>query len=234
MIMSIASTFVFSAFILLINRGGYPPRLDSPGKPVREFVEVGIIVAGLLIVPWLNFRLFWYSGWVSAYLVFGILSPLLMELIVRRRGLSPIGFRWPTNRRALLLVVGIIGLYIISKFIYPLIIGAPSIFDWKRFITNSIIFAFLEEAIFRGLIQTRLESALGAVWSWILSGSFFGFYHYYHDYLVTGKLVSIENVFQLVYLTAFGMLLGVIFAKTKSLLPTYLVHALNNLALFKM
>jgi len=30
------------------------------------------------------------------------------------------------------------------------------------------------------------------------------------------------------------MLLGVIYAKTRSLLPSYLIHAINNLSLFPM
>ncbi len=234
MVTSIASTVVFVVFILLIHRGDYPARLSSPGKPIREYSETGILVACLLLVPFIKFNLFWYSGWLSAYLVFGILSPLIIELVVRKRSLSVIGFRMPMNKRVMRLVAGLVGLYIISKLIIPLATGAEFTFTWKRFISNSIIFAFLEEVIFRGQIQTRLESALGTVWSWVLSGLFFGFYHYYHDYLVTGKVLAIENLFQLVFITAIGMSLGVIFAKTRSLLPSYLIHAMNNLPLFTM
>lgn len=231
---SIASTLVFLVFILLIQRGDYPARPSSTGKPIRELIEAGILAGCLLIVPWIKFNLFWYDDWLSAYLVLGILAPAVMELVVRRRSLSFIGFMMPSNRRVIALAAAIIGLYVISKLIYPVATGAESIFTWKRLISNSIIFAFLEEVIFRGLIQTRLEAALGSVWSWILSGCFFGFYHYYHDYLVTGRAVGMENIFQLVYLAVFGMLLGVIFAKTRSLLPSYLVHAMNNLPLFAM
>lgn len=231
---SIVSTVVFVIFILLIHRGNYPARLSSHEKPVREYVEAAILISCLLLIPFIKFDLFWFTGWLGTYLIFGILSPLIMEFIMRRRGLSSIGFRKPINRKAIASVAGIAGLYILSKIVVPLIIGAEFTFTWKRFVSNSIIFAFLEEVIFRGQIQTRLESALGAVWSWVLTGLFFGFYHYYQHYLIAGNTLSIENALQLVHLAAFGMLLGVIFSKTKSLFSSYLVHALNNLPLFAM
>ncbi len=187
----------------------------------------------LLLVPLIKFNLFWYSGWLSAYLILGILSPLILELAVRKRSLSTIGFRAPINKGAMSFVALLIGLYLISKLVIPLASGADFTFTWKRFISNSFIFALLEEVVFRGQIQTRLESALGTVKSWILSGLFFGFYHNYLDY-ATGKALDVENLLKLLFITTLGMLLGVIFAKTRSLLPSYLVHAINNLSLFAM
>jgi len=234
MVTSILSTVVLLVFILLIHRGGYSPPPCSSEKPNREYIEAGILVGCLLIVPLIKFNLFWYSGWLSAYLVFGVFSPLIMELVVRKRKLSVIGFRMPTNKKVLFLIAGILGLYMISKVVVPLFVGAAYTFNWRGFISNAIIFAFLEEVLFRGLIQTRLESALGAVGSWVLTGSFFGFYHYYVHYLVPGQALIIANLFELVFLTAFGMMLGAVFAKTRSLIPSYLIHAINNLSLFAM
>ena len=234
MVTSIISTVVFLVFVLLIHRGGYSPPPCSSEKPNRDYIEASVLVGCLLIVPFVKFNLFWYSGWQSAYLVFGVLSPLIMELVLRKRKLSVIGFRMPTNKKVLFLIAGIIGLYMISRLVVPLFVGAAYTFNWRGFVSNAIIFAFLEEVVFRGLIQTRLESALGAVWSWVLTGLFFGFYHYYVHYLVTGQALTIANLFELLFLTAFGMMLGVIFAKTRSLIPSYLIHAVNNLSLFTM
>ena len=234
MVTSIISTFVFLVFILLIHGGGYSPPPCPSEKPNREYIETGILVGCLLIVPLIKFNLFWYSGWQGAYLVFGVFSPLIMELVVRKRKLSVIGFRMPTNKKVLFLIAGILGLYMISKVVVPLFVGAAYTFNWRGFISNAIIFAFLEEVLFRGLIQTRLESALGAVWSWVLTGLFFGFYHYYVHYLVPGQALIIANLFELLFLTAFGMMLGAVFAKTRSLIPSYLIHAINNLSLFAL
>ncbi len=185
----------------------------------------------LLIIPYLKFDLLWYSGWLSAYLIFGLLAPLVMEIIIRRRPLSVIGFRMPTNRRVLAIVAGILVLYLISRLIEPLIQGEAFDFNLRGFFSNCLLFPFLEEALFRGLIQTRLESALGTVRSWVLSGLIFGFYHFYAHFLVPGITPTISDALGLIYLSVFGMLLGVIFGKTRSLLPPFLIHAVNNLAL---
>jgi len=42
---------------------------------------------------------------------------------------------------------------------------------------------------------------------------------------------ALSILFALASLTVLGMLLGVVFAKTRSLLPSFLIHALHNLAL---
>jgi len=228
---SIALIAIHSVFILLIHRGRYSPALAPTHRPGREYVEAGILAACLLIVPFIKFKLLWFSGWLSAYLVFLLLAPLVMELLVRKRPLSTIGFRMPTNRTALTLVAVILGIYLVARLGWPLAQGRGYQFNLQTFVSNSVLFAFLEEVIFRGAIQTRLESAMGAVRSWVLSGLFFGFYHYWANYFVPGKAVAGSDVLALASLAALGMLLGAVFAKTRSLLPSFLIHALHNLAL---
>jgi membrane protease YdiL (CAAX protease family) len=192
---------------------------------------VGILAVCLLIIPHIKFNLFWFSDWRSAYLVFGLCAPLVMELLVRRRNLSAIGFRRPENKRVLAIVAGIFTLYLVSRLVEPLALKRGYHFELRSVLSTAIIFPFLEEVLFRGLIQTRLESAVGAVRSWVLTGLFFGFYHYYLHYLVPGRAPTTEEVLGLVYLTALGMLLGAVFAKTRSLLPSFLIHAINNFSL---
>ena len=218
-------------FILLIHRGEYSPPPAPSRRPGREYIEVGILVICLLITPYIKFDLFWFSGWKSAYLLLGLCAPLVMELLVRRRKLSVIGFRIPVNRRTLLLVTGIFTLYLISRLVEPLLLGKGYHFELRDFISISIIFPFLEEVFFRGLIQTRLESALGTVRSWMVSGLLFGFFHFYLLYLVPGRAPDIAETLGLFYLAALGMLLGVVFAKTRSLLPSFFIHAVNNFSI---
>ena len=50
-------------------------------------------------------------------------------------------------------------------------------------------------------------------------------------YLVAGRVPTGTEVLSLLYLVALGMLLGAIAAKTRSLLPSLIVHAVNNLTL---
>jgi len=192
---------------------------------------VAVIVAGLLVVPHIRFDLLGYSGWLSAYLVFGLVVPPVMEWIVRRRSLSVIGFRAPINPRMLIIVAIIMGLYVVARVAQPLVGGEGFALAWPGFFSTVILFPFLEETLFRGLIQTRLESALGAVQSWIWTGLLFACYHGYVHYLVPGRALAAADALGLIYLATFGMLLGVIFAKTRSLLPPFLIHAVNNLSL---
>lgn len=228
---SVALIAIHTVFIVLLHRGRYPAALTPARRPSREYLEIALVIIGLLLVPFVRFRLLWWSGWLSAYLVFLLLAPPVMEWFVRRRSLSAVGFRLPQNRRAMTLVAIVLGLYLVARLAWPLAQGRGYAFDLRGFISNSIVFAFLEEATFRGVIQTRLESALGAARSWLLSGFIFGFYHYYVHYLVPGKAVAAADILALASLAVLGMLLGVAFAKTRSLLPSFLIHALHNLSL---
>jgi len=231
---SIVFTLISLFFIFLIQRGAYVSLPTAPRRPVREIVEAGLLAGCLLILRFIHFDLFWLSGWTSAYLVFGLLAPMVMEWGVRRRSLSAIGFRMPENKKTLVLAAILFGLYLAARLVIPPLLGATFMFSWQEFFSNSIIFPFVEEVIFRGMIQTRLEAAWGSTRAWILSGLFFGFYHYYVHYLVIGRPLAVTSILELVFLTAFGMLLGMIYAKTRSLLPSYLIHAVNNLSLFPM
>ncbi|GAB4506410.1 MAG: hypothetical protein Kow00123_05480 [Anaerolineales bacterium] len=228
---SIALIAIHTVFIVLLHRGRYPAALTRAARPSREYLEVALVVFGLLIVPFVRFRFLWWSGWLSAYLVFLVLLPPVMEWMVRRRPLAAIGFRLPQNRRAMILVAVVLGLYLVARLAWPQVQGRGYTFDLRAFVSNSIVFAFLEEATFRGVIQTRLESAMGATRAWAASGLIFGFYHYYVHYLVPGKPVAPSDALALLSLAVLGMLLGVVFAKTRSLLPSFLIHAVHNLAL---
>jgi membrane protease YdiL (CAAX protease family) len=152
-----------------------------------------------------------------------------MELIVSRRPMTVIGFRTPKNIRALSIVALIIVLYVVAGVLKPLVMSISYDFRWQHIVSNCVIYPYVEETLFRGVIQTRLESAVGITRSWVLSGLLFGFYHYYHYYLVLGKIPDMMHIVALIAVSVFGMLFGVIFARTRSLLPSFLLHGVNNL-----
>jgi membrane protease YdiL (CAAX protease family) len=233
---SIIFTLVFIAFIFLIHQDESDPSPVLPARPGRDLFEAGLLIAFLLIVRYIDIDLLKLSGRLSAYLIFllGLLAPMAIEWGIRRRSLSAIGFRMPTDRETLILVAILFIFYLVVRVVLPPILGQPLNFNFQDFIANTVIYAFLEEVIFRGMIQTRFEAALGRVRAWVLSGLFFGFYHYYVHFLVVGKSLEVTGVLELVFLTAFGMLLGLIYSRTKSLLPSYLIHAINNLSLFSL
>ena len=228
---SIVGAAIFLILIPVIHLGKYPPNPSQGVSRTGYIVEACLIIAGFLAIPYISFNLLWFSDWRSPYLLFGLLVPLVIEVIIRKRSLKVIGFAIPTDRKTIAIVIILLIILAISRLAVPLVRGEAFQFDIQRIISNCILFAYVEEVLFRGLLQTRLESLMGVVWSWVLSGLFFGFYHYYIHYLVPGRVLSPTNGFEMMYLTAFGLLLGVIFAKTRSLLPPFLIHAMNNFSL---
>jgi len=148
---------------------------------------------------------------------------LIMEKVVRRRGLSTVGFKLPTNRKVLLIFTGVVTAYLVGEII-GLISGLHT--QAYMFISGVILVPLAEETVFRSLIQTRLEAGVGPVKAWVLSGLMFGGYHYYAWFII--GTVTQFTLPQLIWTALFGMLAGVIFAKTRSLLPPFLLHAVNN------
>jgi membrane protease YdiL (CAAX protease family) len=88
--------------------------------------------------------------------------------------------------------------------------------------------AFTEEFFFRGVIQGKLERALGGNKAWFFSGILFGLMHasvnffgqqwYRHGESLTNALILLGIQ------TLFGWIFGIMFMKTRSLLPSYLAH----------
>ncbi|WP_292387699.1 CPBP family intramembrane glutamic endopeptidase, partial [Methanosarcina sp. UBA5] len=79
----------------------------------------------------------------------------------------------------------------------------------------------VEELIFRSILQTRLEDALGVKEAVLIAGLLFGLMHSgygtFHEVLYTGFV---------------GLLIGFIFYKTRSLPFVVIVHGLVNVFLF--
>ncbi len=225
--LSIVSTVVYAGFTWLLHRE--PSRRAAPGQPAApDILEAILIAAALLVVRRLPLRVLGQSGWLGTYLLFGLIAPVVLESMVHRRPLTFIGFRRPSNGRAVAIAFSLLAIYGLSALYRVFVWDTEYYFDWGR-IGYYAEFAYVEEVLFRGLIQSRLESACGEPRSWLLSGLFFGFYHWYGRYLVPGRALMISGVLQLASTTAFGVFLGALFAKTRSLLPPLLVHLANNL-----
>lgn len=156
----------------------------------------------------------------------------VMEKIVRRRNLSVVGFRLPTSKKVLLIFTGVTAFFLIGGIFVHTVFEIRYAYLNIYFISGVILGPLVEEIAFRGLIQTRFEAWLGTTKSWILSSLVFGFYHFLAWFLIGGKMLSVYYLAQLMYVTLFGMLLGIVFAKTRSLLPPFLLHAVNNFIAF--
>lgn len=86
-----------------------------------------------------------------------------------------------------------------------------------------IMFAFVgmvEELIFRSILQTRLEKVLGLGFGLILSSFLFGIMHFSY------------GIYEVIFTFGFGLLLGFIFQKTRSLPFIVSIHGIENVLLF--
>lgn len=81
------------------------------------------------------------------------------------------------------------------------------------FFTLAVIPAFVEEFLFRGLVLSNLLP-YGRTTAILISGVLFGIMH--------------QNVAQLFYATAAGIVLGLVYVKTQSIWPCVLLHFCNN------
>ncbi|MGB9929588.1 MAG: lysostaphin resistance A-like protein [Methanosarcina sp.] len=83
------------------------------------------------------------------------------------------------------------------------------------------IVALVEEYIFRGILQTRLEGFLGPTAGILLASLLFGIMH-----------SGYGNPYEMIFTFFFGTLLGYYFYKTRSLLFVIMIHGLTNVFLY--
>jgi membrane protease YdiL (CAAX protease family) len=201
--------------------------LSAPSKILREYEETAVVFACHLLFYWLSKTgqlIFFWGG--------GFCLLLIMEIALRRRSLSVVGFRWPTNRKVLLIFTIALALF----FTFGALVHVLFEIEWhylnQYFWSGVVLGPLVEEIVFRGLIQTRLETALGNTKSWILSSILFSLYHIIAWFIISGKVVTAYTITQLVGVSLVGMFMGISRAKTKSLLPPFLLHAVNNFIAF--
>jgi membrane protease YdiL (CAAX protease family) len=88
--------------------------------------------------------------------------------------------------------------------------------------------ALTEELLFRGIIQRKLERALGQNKGWIYSGILFGLAHIAPDLMGAQWYDYGQNIGNMIGLLIqqiiVGWIFGIIYTKSKSLLPGFLAH----------
>ena len=84
-------------------------------------------------------------------------------------------------------------------------------------ILTAVVFGpLVEELIFRGLCFRRMEKSWGMIWALLLSSLFFGIFH--------------GNFVQAAYAFVLGIILGLGYYNSGSIVFTFIMHALANLA----
>ena len=163
---------------------------------------------------------------------------LTVFLFIKKPSLKDLGLSFldvkPKIRRLYIIGVSIILLMVFTSFFFMDILSSTMNL---RF---GIVSPVFEEILFRGYLWYRLKKSkvedISIIFiTGILFGLFhlFGYYEYSYESGFSAETQLMLNVvIQKVLLnTAFGLLLGYIRYKLKSLYPSFLIHAFNNIIL---
>ena len=90
--------------------------------------------------------------------------------------------------------------------------------------------AFVEEFFFRAIIQGKIERAVGQNKAWFYSGILFGLAHLTTNIFVRGLDIG-PGVLELIAQIIAGWTFGIIYMKTRSLLPSFVAHYITDFRL---
>ncbi len=154
-----------------------------------------------------------------------IVVPLLFVLLVNKWTAKDLGFSMPSGRAVTIFAIALFAFL----GIIPLFLGQEplpvSVLLWAIYVT-----AFVEEFFFRAIIQGKLERALGQNKAWFYGGILFGLSHVLTNSFVRG-LDIVPGAFMLIGQIIAGWIFGIIYMKTRSLLPSFVAHYFTDFRL---
>lgn len=237
---------LFIIWIMHAKIGEYPEPLPLSEDPKRELKEALLLSVLFMIVLtiFLLVVIFFYSELLSEqYSIGGLLIftavitiPSLVSLIfvnrVNKWDAKDLGLTTEIQQSK----VFVFALIVVIVFeIIDLMSGgvpepAPLLFLLIVIYQNSI----LEEFFWRGIIQSKFERAMGQVKSWKWTGIIFGLAHIFNDFMIPillGFDIATALIFGCIMLSGqiiSGWFFGIIYTKTRNLIPCIIVHYLSN------
>jgi len=239
-------TLLLIVWLLHAKIGEYPeplPLSEVPKREIRETLFLWIIFFAFLIFDAIIIFVFFESQLSNRYsmeillvvaslnTVPGLIIGYLFVTRVNGWNIKDLGLTTGIrNKNAwifailITIVINIVSLMFVSPT------PAPVLFLLVALYQN----IFLEEFYFRGVIQSKLERAWGQNKAWIWGGIIFGLMHIINDYaiplilggdvgsvIITGTLLLFIQIIN-------GWFLGILYIKTRSLLPCIIVHFISN------
>ena len=236
---------VFAGFVWLLDRDidPYPPPLPKSANPRREIgivlllwgMALGVNAVRLLIInPWfmkaaIQPALGEFVNLLLITLPF-LALPLYLSLKIDGYTVADVGLTWKnrsTNVTIFALAFGTIS-GAVAFWTGETVVGVEALSAGALLL---LVFnnAFLEEFFYRGVIQNRLERVFGQRMAILSAGFLFASTHVLLDFLVLAEEGGLAAVLvALLMQTLGGMLLGLIFVKTRTLWPGVVCHYLVN------
>lgn len=224
-------------FILHRWIGKYPTPLPLSKDRKREILETialwvfSVVVATMFLLSRTPDELAAPSNelWGLMSLVASvpyIVVPLLFVLLVKKWTAKDLGFSMPSARSVTIFAIAVYAFLGIIPIFIP---------DMEPIPVSDLLFAlyvtaFVEEFFFRAIIQGKLERALGQNKAWFYSGILFGLAHLTTNIFVRGLDIG-PGVFMLVGQIIAGWIFGIIYMKTRSLLPSFVAHYVTDFRL---
>jgi membrane protease YdiL (CAAX protease family) len=184
------------------------------------FLLLLLRIVNIAMPQFFTTNLLWYS------LIYGVMFIPIYSIIKNQR-ITPeelgMNFRRLHIYLPAALLIGTVAALFERRILNPI----PLIenIDISSFLMLTIVmFVFVgavEELIFRSILQTRLEKALGVRYGILLSGVLFGIMH--SSYGVLNEIL---------FASIFGIILGYIFQRTRSFPFIVLIHGSANVLLF--
>jgi membrane protease YdiL (CAAX protease family) len=126
-------------------------------------------------------------------------------------------------------IVAALGVVTPANPVLAAITGDPLVFALYALVILAAV-APAEELLYRGAIQGGLRSAFGAGWAIVGAAGLFGLMHL-GQYLVLGTPVTTAVVVSLVVIAFNGVIIGLLYERTGTLLVPIAAHGLFNVAL---
>jgi membrane protease YdiL (CAAX protease family) len=160
-------------------------------------------------------------GWASLYRRPGALLGDRFRLGLGALGTAALGWAVVFGLQILL---GILVVILLGPDAAPEAGGLPSEVvegpPWSLILAAVVVAPVAEELYFRGLLLQGLWRSFGSRWAVGISAAVFGLFHF--------SGASLQTVLPMVSATLIGVVLGILFVRTRNLAVTVLAHALVN------
>ena len=225
----IIPTLIQIYFLYKFNKlGEYPTPLPTSQNPKKEYIEA--VIYTLIAILYFTIDIFILSRLNNSLGITLIFSTIMLLLIPSI--LAYYRDHWTSKEFGFTSKVKSKGVVILGILFYA-VFGLKNTFmvevPWYFLLILIYSNAFLEEFLFRGIIQSKLERAIGQKKAIIFQGIFFMSVHIpvnCFNFFLDGNFLRFISafIFQLIN----GLIFGLIFMKTRNLWISVICHYLNN------